>query len=135
MIEPADSNSMHRAGESTRPTKRLRQQLAALIPPPLRQPRLWQLSLVRTLLLGTTDPGSLLWPLRLEDRAEPLLDNILGLLLVHWESEVCSLLSSGARADDETCCRPTTSICTRRLRKGACRPCRWSSSSASRLSV
>ena len=120
MIESADSNSTHRA------VRRM---------PPLRQHRLWQLSLVRTLLLGTTDPGSLLWPLRLEDRTEPLLDNILGLLLVHWESEVRSLLSSAARADDETCCRSTTSICTKRLRKGACHLCRWSSSSASSLSV
>ena len=87
MIESADSNSTHRA------VRRM---------PPLRQHRLWQLSLVRTLLLGSTDPGSLLWPLRLEDRTEPLLDAILGLAIPQWESEVLSLVFE--RQERCSCC-------------------------------
>ena len=82
MLEPADNNSRKQ--------------------PPLSQPRLWQFSLSRALLLGTTDPGSLLWPLRLEDRAEPLLDAILGLAIPQWESEVLSLVFE--RQERCSCC-------------------------------
>ena len=72
MLEPADNSSRKQ--------------------PPFSQPRLWQFSLGRALLLGTTDPGSMLSLLRLEDRTEPLLDAILGLAIPQWESEVLSLV-------------------------------------------
>ena len=96
MTEPADSTSTHRVVRRA---------------PPLSQHRLWQLSLVRALLLGTVDrhrgqptpfDAGLLGPL---DQA--VLNKILGLMLLHWEPEVRSLPLSAARAAADMCCRPT----------------------------
>jgi len=67
---------------------------------PLQQRCLWSISILRALLLGTTDQGSVLWRL---PRSDGVLNIILDFVVLFYEEEVLAQRVLGELIRDNVC--------------------------------
>ena len=79
------------------------------MPQPMQLKCVWKLRPTRAVLLGTTDPGSVLYRL---PKSDGVLNIILGFVVLYYKGEVQAQRVLGALMRDYVC-RPPRSTCSR----------------------
>ena len=85
------------------------------MPQPMQLKCVWEFRPTRAVLLGTTDPGSVLYRLL---KSDGVLNIILHFVVLFYEEEVLAQRVLGALMRDYVC-RPPRSTCSRERSKAA----------------